>query len=284
MRRVGLVLAVVAVVMVVLAQPAGATFPGKVGRIAYTGGANQIATVKPDGTGVKVLTSFPTGAYAEASQYSANGKWIVFDALVVGQWDIWKMRQDGSRLKQLTNDANDDLVPSWSPDGKKIVFARDAGWIWVMNADGTHAHQLTVGSGSFPRYSPDGKEIAYQSYADSEIHVMKADGSSDHAITSNAFSDGFPDWSPDGKKIAFMSDRSGSAQAWVMEADGSHPVQVTTVPASGAMGAPEFSPNGKKIADWDSNNSFVVNLDGTKYHVVGATTSCCVGWQPLPKR
>jgi hypothetical protein len=69
-----------------------------------------------------------------------------------------------------------------------------------------------------------------------------------------------------------------------MEADGSHPVQVTTVPASGAMGAPEFSPNGKKIADWDSNNSFVVNLDGTKYHVVGATTSCCVGWQPLPKR
>jgi len=284
MRRLGLVLPVVAVVTVVLAQPAGATYPGKVGLIAYSDSTGQIATMKSDGTGVEVLTS--SFVFAEMPQYSANGKWIVFDAYDGVQYDIYKMRQDGTHLTQLTNDAAADFAPSFSPDGKKIVYTPGDSTIWVMNADGTHTHQLSAGPGVAPRYSPDGKKIVYAGGGyTNEINVMKADGSRDHAITSDTFYDAHPDWSPDGKRIAFVSDRSGNLQAWVMNADGSHRIQVTAAPA-GVPGGPEFSPNGKRIADWDVTNVVVVRLDGTGYHVVGPATgmSCCVAWQPLPKR
>jgi len=278
MRRVGLVLAVVSLVTVLLAQPAVATFPGKNGRIAYTDAAFQIATMKPDGTGIKVLTSF-AGGWAGTPQYSPNGRWIVFSADNGVQYDIYKMREDGTRLRQLTDDVNTDTHPSFSPDGKKIVYGRDAGWIWVMDANGANAHQIAVAPANFPRYSPNGKKILYANFGDNEIHVMKADGSSDHAITSNAFFDGGPDWSPDGKKIVFVSDRSASGQAWVMNADGSSPAQITT---TGANGTPAFSPNGKRIVGNDNASGiFVVKLDGTGYRTLGSTSGCCLAWQPL---
>jgi len=279
LHRLGLVLAVALVTMVVLAQPAAATFPGRNGRIAYTNGALEIATIKVDGTGIRVLTHFSGGGSPEAPQYSADGKWIVFDALVIGQWDIWKMRQDGSRLKQLTNDANIDDHAAFSPDGKQIVYSCNVA-ICVMNVDGTHAHVISSGPGDSPRYSPDGKKIAYWNSGDSNIHVMRADGSHDHAIASDPANDLYPDWSPDGKKIAFTSDRSGSSELWIVNADGSNPVQVTT---TGAVGTPVFSPDGKKIAALDgSKNIFVVNLDGTGHRVVGTAAVAYIGWQPLP--
>ncbi len=62
------------------------------------------------------------------------------------------------------------------------------------------------------------------------------------------------DFSPDGKRITFTSDRSGSSQLWLSEADGSRPVQLTTMAAEHVSGS-DWSPDGKSIL-------FLSNPDG----------------------
>ena len=90
---------------------------------------------------------------------------------------IWTMRLDGSDMIQLTNGEN-EFAPRWSPDGTRILYATYeelSGYFterfWVMNADGTGAHPLTVPLRNefdqHPSWSPDGAWILYGHYASS---------------------------------------------------------------------------------------------------------------------
>ena len=73
--------------------------------------------------------------------------------------------------------------------------------------------------------SPDGKEIAFDLLGD--IYAVPIGGGEARALTSGVSWDMQPRYSPDGKRIAFTSDRSGGDNVWVMDRDGSHPMQVT---------------------------------------------------------
>jgi Tol biopolymer transport system component len=149
----------------------------------------------------------------------------------------------------------------------RIAFASNRGgfdWnVWVMNADGTGATNLTQRAGfdSEPAWSPDGAKIAFA--RDNGIAVMNADGSNVHVLVSYGF---FPAWSPDGSKIAF-SDNSGVV---VMNADGSGPVHLTD---QNLDYRPAWSPDGAYIAfdRWASfaNQTravFVMHSDGSDLH------------------
>jgi TolB protein len=77
---------------------------------------------------------------------------------------IFLMSADGSGDRNLSGTSTADGWPSWSPDGKKIVFSRHAenGFqIFLMNRDGGDIRQITDAAGEFvnPRWSPDGKKI-----------------------------------------------------------------------------------------------------------------------------
>ena len=82
--------------------------------------------------------------------------------------------------------------------------------VYVINVDGTGLHNLTnhMGNSSYPRWSPDGTQIAFASdrNATGQIFVMDADGSNQHQV-SNGPHDDRPIWSPDGQIIAFESGR-----------------------------------------------------------------------------
>ena len=123
--------------------------------------AMDLATVRPDGTDLRRLTT--AGGYTYAS-YSPDGRSIVHRRIQGSVSQIWVSNADGTGGQNVSGAATTDGWPAWSPDGKRIVFARQVGegfQIFVMNRDGGGVRQLTDASGRFtnPRWSPDGSTI-----------------------------------------------------------------------------------------------------------------------------
>ncbi|MYC70404.1 MAG: hypothetical protein F4X17_06805, partial [Gemmatimonadetes bacterium] len=88
------------------------------------------------------------------------------------------MDSDGSNPRRLTDDPAGDFSPSFSPDGRHIVFASERAGnldIYVMGSDGSNPRRLThhaAWDGS-PSFSPDGRYIVFDSGRDSKIYVME---------------------------------------------------------------------------------------------------------------
>src|SRR2546427_121209 len=131
-----------------------------------------------------------------------------------------------------------ELSPPLNP-GSRIVFgsrrADEIAQIYAMNGDGSGLTQLTSDDAnkSQPRWSPDGKEIAFNSdrTGANEVWVMNADGSNQTRLTFSGagFGAASASWSPDGKRMAFQSDRDGGIdKIFVMNADGSGVTQLTS--------------------------------------------------------
>jgi TolB protein len=96
---------------------------------------------------------------------------------------------------------------------------------------------------------------------------MNVDGSDLENLSNNAANDGYPAWSPDSLRIVFHSDRTGSAEIYVMDADGANVEQLTNSPQTSAL-APSWSSDGKRIAfyTWDRPGEsaiMVMDADGT---------------------
>ena len=213
-----------------------------------------------------------------------------------GDADIYVMNVDGSNVIRLTNSSpavNDG--PAWSPDGSKIAFVSNRSdvppyygqyEIYVMDADGSNVIRLTTDPGYDlnPAWSPDGSKIVFVSTrddGDADIYVMDADGSNVIRLTNSlpAVNDG-PVWSPDGSKIAFVSNRSdvppyyGQYEIYVMDADGSNVIRLTTDPGYDLK--PAWSPDGSKIAfvstrDDGDEDIYVMDADGS--NVIRLTNS-----------
>lgn len=114
-----------------------------------------------------------------------------------------------------------------------------------------------------PEPSPDGSRIAFvvADYTQwiGDIFVVNRDGSGLAQLTTAPELDDQPAWSPDGSRIAFRSYRTGrDGDIWVMDADGSDPVNLTPDPLPGVTDErrPAWSPDGTRIA-------FASNADGT---------------------
>ena len=85
-----------------------------------------------------------------------------------------------------------------------------------------------------PRWSPDGKEVAFYSYrsGNRDIWVMPSGGGPARQLTSHPAEDVTPAWSPSGQEIAFVSRRSGNRDIWVVSAKGGEARQLTVDPAA----------------------------------------------------
>lgn len=201
-----------------------------------------------------------------------------FEIAFVSGAKLHVVRTDGSGMTRLTDDEVGDRWYAWSPDGSRIAVERSGGGVgpdlFVMNADGSGAWNVTESPGTWDgrmSWSPDGGALAYGHPNDEggwDIHRVGMDGSPSVNLTppADATHDGWPVWSPDGSRIAFVSLRDGQAEIYVMDADGSNPVNLTGTPDMDE-GYPAWSPDGSRIAfssdHSDERDIHVINVDGT---------------------
>src|SRR5262249_12215302 len=173
-------------------------------------------------------------------------------------------------LRQLTNDPGIDAMPSWSPDGRRIVFharrpPEKAGIlptrkIWIMDRDGANARKLSEGAADeyHPVFSPDGTKIVFVSETNGsrDIWIMDADGKNPIPLTDDPGLEEHPCWSPDGRQIAYVAlpKDGGNFDLWIMNADGSGKRKLTSSAANEVF--PAWHPQGHTIA-------FATDLNGT---------------------
>jgi TolB protein len=143
--------------------------------------------------------------------------------------------------------------PVWSPDGKQIAFVATLdqstpyGDIYVANPDGTNIRRLThedTGKTGLA-WSPNGKWIAYQSYA--YIEEVSPDGTLHRRLTG--YGGMQPDFSPSGRRIAFAN---GAAEFYafiaVMRPDGTRKVTAARPHGDETLTNPTWSPDGQELA------------------------------------
>ena len=240
-----------------------------------------------------LLALVETTSMAEAASLPHNGK-IVFSSFGSdgGDHDIYTVEPDGSNLSRLTDDNTYlDIRPSWSPDGKKIVFERELvtggrgkHWVMVMGADGSNMRKLPVRTrSSNVSWSPDGTKLTFDAgnppnHDVRDIYMTDADGSNQINLTKTpGISEQYPDFSPDGSQLCYFHSNYGRSLSaptgiYAMNTDGSNPFRLSDEEQATQC---EWSPDGKKIvftSIYDSVNSteevsdeevYVINADGS---------------------
>jgi len=170
------------------------------GRIVFTSvrdGDMEIYSMNGDGSDVKRLTNRP--GPDGGPWFSPDGKQIVFrghpitDQKELAEYrtllkqELWRpttleiyvMNADGTNVRQVTHLGGANFAPSWTPDGRRIIFASNA-------------------------HDPRGRNF--------DIYLVNLDGSGLEQVTFNDTFDGFPMFSPDGRLLAFSSNRNGKVE------------------------------------------------------------------------
>ncbi len=195
--------------------------------------AGDLWTVPVQGGEARRLTSHV--GYEMFARYSPDGKTIAFTAEYDGNREVYRMPAEGGEPVRLTftsTNSRDDLgdrmgpnniVITWSPDGKRILYRNRigdgfSGKLWTVSPEGGMPEEIPLPEGGFSSWSPDGKKLAYNrvmrefrtwkyyrgGMAD-DIWIWDPKAGKVENVTSNIAQDIFPMWI--GDEIFFASDR-----------------------------------------------------------------------------
>jgi TolB protein len=171
----------------------------------------DVADFIRNGPGPKNVTNNPA-AIDDDPDWSPTGQKIIFTSHAVtdntdnhATAEIYLVDADGKgKPSRLTNNTEEERAPSWSPDGKRIVFCCRRGGpdfeICAMNADGTGQVQLTENAiGDLtPSWSPDGKKIVFHRRVGErgqfQLFLINADGTGEKQLTNPPGLNAFPNW------------------------------------------------------------------------------------------
>lgn len=217
---------------------------------------NPVSIANVDGTAVRQVT--PEGVDGFAARWSPDGSLLVYQGRNAASSEIGNLFVVDVATEATTQITDLDpafygawaLLPSFSPDGKTIIFhmprgpdGADTRWdLWTVPVAGGEP-TLLVRNASMGVYSPDGETLAYLDsprgeWASSRLMVADVDGSDPRLLVEGGQIDQ-PRWSPDGTRIAYS------------DSDGGHVVDVSTGEAS-------LVTAGAGVLDWFGDDTLLV--------------------------
>jgi len=172
---------------------------------------------------------------------------------------LWVADADGSNPMQLTTTGSPNTDPSWSPDGRQLVYMSrpDASTpfsIWLMNADGGNPREILAGDPTEidhigrPRWSPDGTRIVFHATVPGRefgLYTIAADGSDRQTLLDTNDSEQAPAWSPDGQTIVYHD--LSTLEIRTIAANGGPPSTVVGPLAALFVATPVWSRDGNLI-------------------------------------
>jgi len=199
-----------------------------------------------------------------------NPRRLIFCSNARGRWELVLLEDyvgNPGRTQILSEPGTDNLHPSWSPDGRKVVYCSTRsfdGGEWTLRIRDLESGKTTVMEdvdGLLPEWSPAGNRIVFQRMKRrddwiSSLWTLDVEGGEARRVTSIFSSDDWaainPTWSPDGRRVAFATVGKSRARAgvmdraddvWVVGADGLNAIRLTNSPASDGM--PRWSSTGR---------------------------------------
>ncbi len=205
-----------------------------------------------------------TGNSGGEPAWTQDGSEIVFASLAKGSWSLWRMSASGGMPQRIAGPGDDAYEPSISRRGNQLAYQVSKGWdtVWRLDLkDERHTLAPPVrflsGRGFIrrPRYSPDGKKIAFESdrMGYSDIWMCDSDGSNCSQLTALHGQTGTARWSPNGRYISFESIAQDYYQVGVVEVPDGTPHMLTTFPGVN-NGAPNWSRDGESIYFYSSHD------------------------------
>ncbi len=166
---------------------------------------------------------------------------------------IYVMSADGSHRRLLVKRGLADDGPSWSPDGKQIVFTmQQTASLWrlyLVDADGQHLRPITTGPESAvnPSWSPDGRSIAFARQQGLwQLYILRLATRQLRRVSDGRWSDSWPVWSPDGRRLAFVRQEQAGNAIYRVGVSGRDVRRVS--PRAYIAVQPAWSPRGDRVA------------------------------------
>jgi TolB protein len=272
-----------ALVALVSALTASASFPGSNGAIVFQsnragGSTAELYLQNEDGTGVRRLTF--NAAADRMPRFSPDGRRIAFSSNRDGNFEIYVMELATGATQRVTNDPAWDDVPTFTGDGSRVVWQRTQAApfecpcsIWTAGLSGGSARQVDTGPGDamFPDVSPHGQTLTFTSNRSgiAAIYVQQLQGSARRQVTfpPGGFGDFRSRWSPSGRDLVFArDDGTNNNDIYTVHQDGTELTRLTSGPRFEEHA--QFSPDGQKVlfsvfADDGSARMHTLRRDGT---------------------
>ena len=211
-------------------------------------------TISPDGKSVVYA------AFREANIYEIYEMNIATGSVVQ-----LTNRLGNLNAPEISPDGKSIIFKVWSANTNKNV-------IWMMDRDGQNADKVSRVVGWDPTWSPDGKYVLFASDMDGAIQLfrMGVNGKELHRVSNLPAIRGRSDWSPDGQFIVTYSGEPWKHEVYIMNVDGSNARILS--PAGGNSQGPSFSPDGQWVTftsyfdnygDDHGCEIYIMRVDGT---------------------